>query len=281
MEGLFGNPISTGTVVNSGDKDVQEVWRLWCEATKRPRQPTPDKKFAAKYRAARLDRISHSAIMDRVKAAAYLPPRPRDPSDVRRATMAMTRDDLYRQGRRVMTEGGEPIVFGASPTGGDKCSVQDVVEACGVADDMWTLQEHAACDQLVRMCSPDDVLYAADVARGEFNLPEVFPTHLLLTEKLWRGRDGAEVDVKLNSHRSVNARGRAEMGEIPADVLSLDAQARKMYLAGKSAEDVIAFHNLAPEGFWDMALSLVDSGVSIADAVQRAELKFSWSGDSR
>ena len=67
------------------------------------------------------------------------------------------------------------------------------------------------------------------------------------------------MDVKLNSHRSVNARGRA----------------------GKSAEDVIAFHNLAPEGFWDMALSLVDSGVSIADAVQRAELKFGWSGDSR
>ena len=276
---LFGSQVVRNTPrINAGDAGATQAWRTWCEITSRPRQDTPDKRFAAQYRTCRADRMGQAEILSRVRAAAFLPPRPKDPSDVRRAVMTMRRDDLFRQGRALARQGADPVPFPRGGRAGEASTAQDVAAACGTPRRAWSLDEEAACGSLLDV-PPEALRAAADYARAVFGTPDVFPSQLVLTRRRWEA--GEVAPVARRDGRRVNDRGREELREVPERVFTVDRRARARYLAGESAAEVARFHALAPDGFWEAVERRVADGGDVVGAVAATEAAFGWSEASR
>lgn len=281
MVGLLGDdsgaPKNTPTV-QSADAGLKEAWKLWCEATKRPRQYTPHKSFARQYRSSRSDRISHNDLLYRIKVAAYLPPRPRDPADTRRAEMSMRGKDVFRQGEALFKEGADVRCYGEGDVEGG-LTVARVAEELGVPSEAWALSEHTYCDQL-RKLSEADLEYAVNVTQNELGVEDVFPSQVVQFKRLWSDPN-KPIRAKRNDSRHVNERGRAEATEVDFEALAIDKAAQSMYVKGASAADVMKFHNRAPEGFWDEVRSRIKAGFSTQNALAAAERQFNWDSRSR
>lgn len=281
MVGLLGGipgASENKPTIQTADAGLKEAWKLWCEVTKRPRQLTPQKSFAKQYRVSRADRVSHRELLNRISAAAYLPPRPKDPSDTRRAEMAMRGKDILRQAEALRAEGGTIKTFGEEK-GEPRLSVARVAEELGVPSDMWALSEHAYCDQL-RTLSETDLEYAVSVTQNELGVEDVLPSQVIQLKRVWSDSN-APVRAKRSAARRVNDRGRAEAGEVDFSALSIDKAAQGMYMRGASAADVMEFHRKAPEGFWDDVRARVKSGLSTSQALVASEREFGWDSSSR
>lgn len=268
-QGLFGAPV---TVTAGASDGLKEAWKEWCKATSRPRQLTPDKVFATAYKKAVADNVSHDRIMDVVHAASFLPPRPRDPRDTRRFSMALSKPAWVSQGKALAESGAEPVAFQS----GEKAKMlpSDLAELCGTDWSTWPSSEMESAAVLCAL-EPDEVKKGVRVTKERMGSAEVLPSDVLRKRAVWNKDYVAPVKV---ATRTVHERAATERAEL-SGLLDLDVAATKMYLKGAKLQDVMAFHNLAPDGFWQDVKATVSSGVSLGDAVSLMESKYNW--DSR
>lgn len=272
MEALFEVPEVTVTKAGDG---LKEAWKKWCSITKRPREFTPDKKFASAYRNAISNNKSHEDIMEIVTHAAHLPPRGRDAKDTRRVAMALDKPAMAKQAKALHDNDAPIHYFGIDSTSIPLTTLSDMM---GTKISDWSLSDHEYAGILSDM-DESKLGEAVKITKAIMSSPTVFPSDVIRKRYVWSGSKKYTA-TRVDSRR-VSDRGISEEEEWSDILLSVDAAAQRMFVKGVPHEDVMKFHNLAPEGFWNFIHHETDNGSSLSEATQKAEEHFGWKESSR
>lgn len=272
MEALFEVPEVTVTKAGDG---LKEAWKKWCSITKRPREFTPDKKFAAAYRNAIDNNKSHEDIMEIVVNAAHLPPRGRDAKDTRRVVMALSKPAMAKQAKALHDNNAPIHYFGIDS---ESIPLPTISDMMGSTIQDWSLSDHEYAGILAEM-EEDKLSNAIEVTKAMVNSPTVFPSDVIRKRYAWSSST-PYVAERVDSRR-VSDRGISEEEEWSDILLSVDAAAQRMFVKGVPHETVMEFHNLAPDGFWVFIHEKTNDGMSLSQATQEAEEYFNWKESSR
>ena len=270
MVGLF----DTGNVTTSQAGDgLKQAWKKWCQITHRPKQLTPEKKFAAAYRKALSNNMTHDVILDIVESASYLPPRPKDPRDVNRFSMCLNNKTVLNLSRELQKKGQTQFDF---PDTEQKISIDLLADVCGTRWEDWSVSELEYADILCGM-DTDEISNAVAITREEVDSDFVLPSDIIRQRSQWSGKGSTQ--VKRKTGRRTHDRGTKEQEQWSDVSLDVDSLAQKMFLKGVDHDTVLEFHNLAPDGFWDMVAEGVKQGYSLKESAIDAEQFYDW--DSR
>lgn len=272
MEALFEVPEVTVTKAGDG---LKEAWKKWCSITKRPREFTPDKKFAAAYRDAIDNNKSHEDIMEIVVHAAHLPPRGRDAKDTRRVAMALGKPAMAKQAKALHDNNAPIHFFGIKSTTLPLTTLSDIM---GSRIQDWSLSDHEYAGILSDM-DEEKLKEAVTITKSVIGSPTVLPSDVIRKRYAWSGSK-KYTPARVDSRR-VSDRGISEEEQWSDIMLSVDAAAQRMFVKGVSHEDVMTFHNLAPEGFWQFIHDRTNEGDSLSQATEDAERHFGWKESSR
>lgn len=215
-EELFGD-LGVERVTYSGtrreDRYVNEAWELWVDVTERPRKERPNRDFVTEYRRMLDLRFPHERLMNSIRGASRLPPRGRDPKDVRRVIAALTRYDVESEAMALLQDESSPIYrWSRNDEITVLCTITDVENSCNTSRIDWTARDHEVSGILVSSLTPEWMKYAAQRTRLQTGEQNLFPSEVLRWSSVWRGN--AQAEVRRMDGRDTYHSGRSEDQEL-------------------------------------------------------------------
>ena len=254
---------------------VEEAWELWADLTKRPDADTIPEQFRKEYLNLLNHNYDHEDLCTVIDGAARLEPRPRDPKDIRRVIKPLTNWNHDALARAAIEDDAPYIPF-PQPSQHRAASIVDLEDATGTQLDQWTDNEFEAAGILIQQYERATLLEMAKAARLSVDAPYVFPSEIL--------RYGTNTaTAKASTHRSSYASGSAEHMATSPIAFDVDVQAKRMLLAGEPIADIRAFHELAPEGYWEaVATELADDPMTDLDLIyEKLSEEYHWHPEDR
>lgn len=236
---------------------IQEAWNLWSDITDRPKSSSPEQGFAKAYGEMLDLKYSDARLKRCVQAAAYLPPRPRDPRDTRRVIMVLNNEKMEADALSLMDSGHGEVIPWEWEEVAVQSSAHDVADSCGTHLRQWSSHEYEYAGILVQTTEPEDLERGAKLVKTYLGEVVIWPSELVKHSYIWR--DGqTRVNNMRSTGRDTYQSGEKEMEHFKDIDLSLDAEASRMVLQGCPMNMVRTYHLSAPDGYWDSVASVME-----------------------
>lgn len=259
MGGLFAD-IEVPVVVTrrSGiGNQVEEAWELWVDITKRPDRKDIPEKFRKEYIRMLKANYPHDKNLEIIEAAARMEPRPRDPNDIRRVIMPLTNLNHERVARARMKNGDPVIEYVHPDTETTLSTLEDVADACETEITDWIESELEAAGILISLMDRKTLMKVANKVALHIGEDSLVPTDILKHHSaVLKGK----ITAKARADRGSYQAGVSESSTLDIVKFDVDPASERLMLKGKStAEEIVQFHNLAPEGYWDRVRQELDN----------------------
>lgn len=262
------------------DIQVKEMWHQWVDLTGRPDRTKTDREVDRLYRRLLRENRSHGSMMRVVEGAAYLDRRPRDPRDVRRLIMALRNPGMTKMALALLEEDGHEIV--RYPNHQDEkpdflSTVSDIEEACDVGRGSWTSRDEEAAALLMEALDRDQVMGLAD------DTCRMNGTDVTLPYEMLRARHSKKLGTTIGgTGRSTYQAGALESDATDGIDFIADRAADRMHIKGVPLPKILEFHQLAPEGYWDAVIDVIEDGdASVSEAYDDLTDEWDWHPDDR
>lgn len=272
-EELFEDiPVASVTVSGGStiDEQAHEGWRLWGELTGRPDTPTPSREFLRVYRGLLKMHYEHAALLRVVEGAARTPPRPRDPKDLRRVLMALDNWD-HEAVALSMLEEGCPIILYPRPERTLRTTITELQRELGTLPTQWTSRDHEAAGILIQELEPKELAQVVEGVALLLGQDVLLPVEVL--RNLYIAREGR---VAVNAKRVSYGGGRREESALEGVIFEADTAAERRVLRGDAPAEIVAFHQLAPPGYWEAVLQELEQDPSLSCESIYTSLQSKW-----
>lgn len=282
MNGLFDD-IEVATVITGRSvlgAQIEEAWNLWVELTDRPDRDNVPNIFRSEYRQLLDKNFHHEDNLEIIRAAATMNPRPRDPKDIRRVIMPLTNYNHERIANAALNSGSPIIPFPHPDTNFTKSDISDLEKACNIDKSMWTDNDIAAAGILISELEPNDLQYVADRVALHMDSEQILPIDML---RHYKAVSRDQLRAKPKASRSSYNAGRSESDTIKDVQFFADLAAEKMHLNGISPQEIIHFHNQAPQGYWDSVIVEMNNNPSLSykEVYTILESQYEWNPSNR
>lgn len=253
---LFGGLDVPGIVIekpfSDDNKKADSAWMHWSKMTNRPQQRNPERDFVKAYKKLLNDGHHHGRMLTIISGASRMPPRPRDPKDLRRVLYALQSPKGTTEAMALLHEKNResiPFPDGSEPV--FKSTVSDLEAACRINAQDWTPSDHDACSILVTKCTAEELHKLADSTAMGLGATGVLPTDML------RNVNALHTRNKTQLKQEIYEAGRSEEAKYDGILFAADSLADMMRRKGASAEAIRKEHEKAPEGYWDAVLDVM------------------------
>lgn len=259
------------------DAQAHEAWGVWCDLTKRPDRGSPDREFLSTYRDLMVRNYDHDEQLRVINGAARMQPRPRDPRDVRRVLGPLTRRNYEMAALELLREDSAIVPYPNNEPITTKSSLSNLGRLCGVSKALWSAQDIDSAAVLVSQLDYqeiEDVVETALLAIGK----DVAPPH-----DIYRSWIAGESTVSRNDARDTYSSGAREIETLEEMLLEADAGSEKMLRDGVPLSQVAKYHALAPEGYWDEVLDILESHpeLKLSEIYDQLATSRNWHPDTR
>ena len=279
---LFGDLDVPGIVIekpfSDDNKKADTAWAHWAKMTNRPQQRNPERDFVKAYKKLLSDGHNHGRMITIISGASRMPPRPRDPKDLRRVLYALQSPKGTTEAMALLNErhrNSIPFPDGSEPL--FKSTISDLEESCRLKVDDWTPADHDVCSILITKYTADELHSLADSTAMKLGATSVLPTDMLRNVNALHTRNKAQLKQEIYDA------GRAEEEKYQGILFGADSLADMMRRKGASPEAIRKEHNKAPEGYWDAVLDvMLDEPMrSFSSIYDQLRKKFEWHPSSR
>lgn len=260
---------------------LREAWHLWCDLTNRPDKSRMHHRFRTVYLDLLQKKWNHSEMMDVIRGAARMHPRPNDRHDIRRVVMPLTNYNHERTALALLREDAPTIRFSHVDTYTTKSTVSDLEDATFSRMMDWTENDIEASGILIRDHDEKELTNISKKIMMYLGAVTVQPVDVL------RYRSVADsLKVTTRSDRGsydAGEREAAQFLEVQDIDFSADRLATDMLLKGKSIPEIRTVHLSAPEGYWNRVNKILEDGDKThKDAYRMLASKFKgWHPNSR
>lgn len=281
-DNLFDD-IEVATVITGRStlgSQIEEAWSLWVELTERPDRTRVNERFRSEYRKMLAKNFRHEDNLEIIRAAACMDPRPRDPQDVKRVIMPLTNYDHERAAKSLLKSGAPIILFPKPDTNVTRSDIRDLEKACETERSMWTEHDLAAAGILITDLDAKELKHVADRVALHIDSERILPTDMLRHYRAV-GRD--QLSAKPKASRSSYNAGRSEANTIKDVQFYADIAAERMMLQGVTPQEIVQFHNQAPEGYWDSVIEALSTNPSLTqkEVYESLEIQYQWKPSNR
>lgn len=237
---------------------LSEAWQLWSDLTHRPDRSRVHPRFRTTY----LDLLSknwpHEDMLEIIKGAARMHPRPNDRLDIRRVLMPLTNYNHERAALALLRDEADVIRFRHVDTYTTKSAVSDVEEALSLNMIDWTEDDIEASGILIRDHDADELKELGKKIKLYLGSITARPVDVLRYRSV---ADSLKVRTA-GDRRSYDAGAKetAQFLEIQDIDFTADRMATDMLLKSRSITEIRAVHLDAPDGYWKRVNTLLESG---------------------
>lgn len=240
---------------------AMEIWSAWVSATARP-DDEPDKKIMSSLQRCVADsRVSSAG--DFAYLASYMTPEG-DRDDVKRLHGVLRSTKKREEARMLAGSSEQPILYSPGESG---ISMERLCELTGsLPVTEWNDDDIAAANKL-RWMTEKTILGMAATTRTVTGYEELLPSDIVAYGKKRIERKPAAQSKKRANSDGGYSRGESFASKVQSgELIEYDLIAYDKIINGENPDDVIAFHNMAPAGFWDDVVKQVQQGATQEEA---------------
>jgi hypothetical protein len=257
-------------------KIITRLWKLWCTRTQREDGKSAHKDFSKAVRKVVLEGMSEQEIERILEGAARTEPRNRDPHDIRRLTTAITNPKTRKFALAALDENA-PIQ--PNPAHRQMMTMTEVENVLETNREDWGEEDIESAVTLTERYDADTLIEVADKVALIVGQDALFPSEIL---RHARKVESGVSKVKRNDRRNSYAAGAMESARDEDIDFYADKAADTAFNKGVGINKILAFHNLAPKGYWDEVSNLRRaSKMPHNDIYSSLQNKFDWHPDSR
>lgn len=282
LNSLFDDWDGDGEITHSSSskdaaaKIITKLWKLWCLRTEREDAKKEPRELGTTIRKALNDGISESELEHILEGAARTEPRNRDPQDTRRLTTAISNPKIRKFALAALND---DLPIQTNPAHQQKMTVREVENVLETNREDWGEDDMESAITLTEKYTPDELIERADKVALIVGQVALFPSEILRHS---RQIETNNFKVKKNDKRGTYAAGAVESARAEDINFYADRAADNAFNKNVPIARILAFHNEAPEGYWDAVSKSLRGSKLTPDAIYSSlEERFGWNPNQR
>ena len=277
---------SQNSVIDKKDI-VNSINKLWCKVSKRDNDLDSISLEKLDSSLSEWKNAPDHQIETLVRSAVYLSPRFDDSDDIDRLISVFESPQSRKEASNKMNDlTMKPYYYDDSNT------MQEKIEKVMIKLDLKDFNSLSDKDQsslaALALLNSDDVDTMIDIAVNSFP-DRVMPSDVVLVGKDIKSLYPATSDDNVFRHKTNRKSkdknyiaGRNDENNLFSDSMEADLDASLMILDGYAEEDIIAFHNDVPKGYWKDVLEKVSEGHDdLNEIYDLLDKKYRWHPEDR
>ena len=278
--------IQKNSAINKKDL-LNSINKLWCKVSKRENELTTLSLEKLDSSLSEWKNAPEHQIETLVRSAVYLSPRFDDNDDVERLVSVFESSQSRKEANNKLNDiTVQPYYYDCSNTMQD--SIEKVMRKLDLEDFNALSDKDQSSLASLSLLNSEDLDTMIEIARNSFP-DKVMPSDVVLVGRDIKSLYPATSDDNVFQYKS-NRRskdkdyiaGRNEENNLFSDSMEADIEASLMILEGYAEEDIIAFHNDAPKGYWKDVLEKVSEGHdNISEIYDVLDKEYRWHPEDR